>query len=65
MSANTLRGLASVIIPCWNQLEFTRKCIAALMRQTGPSWELIVINNGSTDGTADYLAGVKTPRRCR
>jgi O-antigen biosynthesis protein len=29
------------------QLEFTRKCVAALMRQTGPNWELIVINNGS------------------
>ena len=24
--------LASVIVPCWNQLEFTRQCIAALMR---------------------------------
>ena len=24
-----------------------------------PNWELIVINNGSTDGTGDYLAGVQ------
>ena len=59
MSDQPVRGLASVIIPCWNQLEFTRKCLAALFRQTGPNWELIVINNGSTDGTADYLAGVQ------
>ena len=53
------RCLASMIIPCWNQLEFTRKCIAALLRRTRPPWELIVVNNGSTDGTADYLAGVQ------
>ena len=49
----------SIIIPCWNQLEFTRKCVAALMRQTGGNWELIVVDNGSNDGTGDYLAGVQ------
>src|ERR1017187_6109128 len=59
MTPNAVRGLASVIIPCWNQLEFTRKCINALMRQTGPNWELVVIDNGSTDGTGDYLAGIQ------
>ncbi len=57
MSDQSVRGLSSVIIPCWNQLEFTRKCIAALFRQTGPNWELIVVNNGSSDGTGDYLGG--------
>ncbi len=51
--------LASIIVPCWNQLEFTRQCIAALMRCTRSPWELIVVNNGSTDGTGDYLAGVQ------
>ena len=59
MSDNAVRGRASIIIPCWNQLEFTRKCLTALFRQTCPNWELIVINNGSTDGTTDYLAGVQ------
>ena len=51
--------LASIIVPCWNQLEFTRQCMAALMRCTRSAWELIVVNNGSTDGTNDYLAGVQ------
>ena len=55
MSEQSIRGFSSVIIPCWNQLEFTRKCVAALMRQTGLNWERIVVNNGSTDGTGDYL----------
>jgi glycosyltransferase involved in cell wall biosynthesis len=59
MSAPAVGGLASVIVPCWNQLEFTRKCVAALMRQTGPNWELLVVDNGSDDGTADYLSGVQ------
>ncbi len=52
-------GLASVIVPCFNQLEFTRQCVTALVRYTRPPWELIVVDNGSTDGTAIYLAGVQ------
>lgn len=59
MNAPDVAGLASVIVPCWNQLEFTRKCINASFRKTTPSWELIVVDNGSTDGTGDYLAGVQ------
>ena len=52
-------GLASVIVPCFNQLEFTRHCLTALVRYTRPPWELIVVDDGSTDGTATYLAGVQ------
>ena len=36
-----------------------RQCFAALKRHTRAPWELIVIDNGSTDGTASYLAGVR------
>ena len=58
MSTNAASGLASIVVPVWNQLEFTRQCIAALRRHTRRPWELVVIDNGSSDGTADYLAGV-------
>jgi glycosyltransferase involved in cell wall biosynthesis len=59
MSTPVVGVLASVIIPCWNQLEFTRQCLRALFRQTRTNWELIMINNGSTDGTGEYLSGVQ------
>jgi glycosyltransferase involved in cell wall biosynthesis len=52
------RVLASVIIPCWNQLEYTQLCLQSLFERTGPGWELIVVDNGSTDGTGEYLAGI-------
>jgi len=58
MSNNCVRGLTSIIIPCWNQLEFTRQCIRSLVRHTRPAWELITSNNASTDGTGHYLAGL-------
>jgi glycosyltransferase involved in cell wall biosynthesis len=59
MSHNAVGGLASIIIPCWNQIEFTRQCITALKHHTRQPWELIVIDNGSTDGTGPYLSGVQ------
>jgi glycosyltransferase involved in cell wall biosynthesis len=59
VSITTVRGLTSITIPCWNQLEFTRQCVAALKRHTREPWEMIVVNNGSTDQTAIYLAGLQ------
>ena len=55
----TTPRLASVVVPCFNQLAFTRQCVAALARHTRPPWELVAVDNGSTDGTAAYLAGVR------
>jgi GT2 family glycosyltransferase len=51
--------LASIIVPCFDQLAFTAGCVAALHRQSNHPWELIAVDNGSTDGTADYLRGVR------
>jgi glycosyltransferase involved in cell wall biosynthesis len=52
MNPNDRTGLTSIIVPCFNQREFTRHCLQALFQHTGPAWELIVVDNGSTDGTA-------------
>ena len=59
MSNNIVRELTSIIVPVWNQLEFTQQCLASLKEHTRPEWELIVVDNGSNDGTAAYLAGVR------
>ena len=53
------QGLISVIVRGFGGLAFTRSCVAALARHTRRRWELIAIDNGSTDGTATYLAGVR------
>jgi len=58
-TGDSLSGLASIIVPRWNLLECTRLCVAALGRHTPRPWELVVVDNGSTDGTAEYLAGVR------
>jgi len=48
-------GLTTIVIPTYNQLEYTRRCLESVRRLTGEPYELIVVDNGSTDGTVDYL----------
>ena len=56
---DSLSGLASIIIPSCNPLESTRQCIAALMRYTRRPYELIVVNDGSSDETSAYLESAR------
>jgi GT2 family glycosyltransferase len=51
-------GLVSILMPCCGQLEYTKLCLPALLRHTRPPFELLCLDIGSLDGTADYLAGV-------
>jgi GT2 family glycosyltransferase len=45
--------LISVVIVNWNRQELLRACLASLAVQTGVDFETIVVDNGSTDGSAD------------
>jgi GT2 family glycosyltransferase/radical SAM superfamily enzyme YgiQ (UPF0313 family)/tetratricopeptide (TPR) repeat protein len=51
------RFKASIIIPVFNKLELTRQCLTMLASfTTMPEYEVIVVDNASTDGTAEFLA---------
>lgn len=46
---------ASVIIPNWNGKHLLDDCLTSLKRQTFRDFEVIVVDNGSTDGSVEYL----------
>lgn len=45
----------SVIMPTYNQACYIRRAIASLLDQTYSYWELIIINDGCTDATEEYI----------
>lgn len=47
-------GVAVVIVN-WNGLMFLPACLLSLSRQTHPPHEIVVVDNGSTDGSIAYL----------
>lgn len=49
----------SLVIPVYNQLDYTRQCLESIARCTEPPYELIIVDNASTDGTQDFLRDVK------
>src|ERR1700704_4899233 len=50
-------SLVSVIVPTYNRRETIQAAIASVQRQTFSDWELIVVDDGSTDGTAELIEG--------
>lgn len=58
-------GLTSIIIATFNQLWATRQCVDSLLMRTDEEIELIFVDNGSTDGTPEYLSSIPGARVIR
>jgi len=52
----SLNSPITVIIPHWNAVQHLPTCLESLRRQTYPNVEIIVADNGSTDGSLELLA---------
>jgi GT2 family glycosyltransferase len=50
------RTTVSVVIPSWNTVELTRICLEHLFAADRPVEEVIVVDNGSQDGSAEMVA---------
>lgn len=45
----------SIILPTYNRASFLHKAIKSVIAQTIPNWELIIVDDGSTDNTKDIV----------
>jgi glycosyltransferase involved in cell wall biosynthesis len=54
--------LISVIIPAYNVADFVREAVESALAQTFRDIEVIVVDDGSTDGSTDTLSDLYDPR---
>lgn len=52
----------SVIIPAYNQALYVSEAVQSVLAQTYPNFEVVVVNDGSTDDTSRILANIQDPR---
>lgn len=45
----------SILVPTYNQAQYLGEALDSLSTQTDPDWEAIIVNDGSTDNTADII----------
>ena len=58
------KALITVIIPVYNTLEYLPRCVQSVMAQTYENLEILLVDDGSTDGSSELCDGfaAKDPR---
>jgi teichuronic acid biosynthesis glycosyltransferase TuaG len=49
------KDLVSIITPCYNGEKFISETIESVLRQTYPAWEMLIVDDGSRDRSADII----------
>lgn len=50
--------LFSIIVPVYNSEKHLKRCINSIISQSYPNWELILVNDGSTDKSGDICDNI-------
>ena len=59
-ATKTVFPLISIVVLCYNQLDYTKQCVESILSNTAyPRYELVLVDNNSTDGTAEYLREIE------
>jgi GT2 family glycosyltransferase len=49
----------TMVVPVWNQLDFTKRLVASVRRYVHVPYKIVFIDNGSGDGTQEYLTSLQ------
>lgn len=57
-----MRPTFSIILPVYNGGSLVQDCVRSILSQTVADFELLVLDNASTDGTLDWIQSLRDPR---
>ena len=58
-----MNELISIIVPVYNVEKFIRETMDSVSAQTHPHWELLLVEDGSSDGSVDVITGYMEEKR--
>ena len=56
------KQLVSIVVPCHNCERFIERCVRSVVAQSHGEWELLLVDNNSTDGTLGILRRLEASR---
>lgn len=56
------RAAVTVLMPVYDGFPFLPEAIGSIRRQSFQGWRMVIVDDGSTDGSAEYLDGLEDPR---
>jgi glycosyltransferase involved in cell wall biosynthesis len=62
LGAEVAERLVSVVIPTYNCAHFLSRALSSVVNQTYPLWEVLVIDNHSSDNTQEVVEAFNDPR---
>lgn len=60
VAAEPIAGLVSVVMPCFNNAAYIKQALCSVFEQTYSPMEVIVVDDGSTDDSAELLAQLQS-----
>lgn len=58
------KPLVSVVIPLYNKKQYIQRAIDSVLRQSYANFEIVVIDDGSTDSSPEIVRSIADPRIC-
>jgi glycosyltransferase involved in cell wall biosynthesis len=57
-----MKNDVSILMPVYNGMPYLQHAVASVLAQTISDWQCIIVNDGSTDSTRDFLASIRDDR---
>lgn len=62
MNRQSYKELVSIIMPAYNAATFIQETIQSVINQTYQNWELLIVDDASTDNTIDKIRSLEDHR---